>query len=308
MAAAASVLQEVSEAVARVAGQAGPSVVGIGRGWGLGTGVIVGEGLGLTNAHNVGSQEVGVVFADGRAATGHVAGADVDGDLAVLRVDSEGAPPIAWAADTAAPAVGSVIVALSNPGGRGLRTTLGMVSAVGRAFRGPRGRRVTGTVEHTAPLVRGSSGGPIVDLDGHFVGLNTNRLGEGFYAAIPADAELRARVDALSRGESPTRRYLGVGLLPGKAARQLRRSVGLPDRDGLLVREVDPDGPAGRSGIRQGDLLVEAGGRPLTRIDDLHEALDALGDDDSLTLGIVRGAEEVSVSVTFGATREEGSA
>jgi serine protease Do len=157
-------------------------------------------------------------------------------------------------------------------------------------------------------MARGSSGGPVVDLDGRLLGLNTNRLGEGFYAAIPADAELKSRVDALARGESTTRRHLGVGLAPSEAARRLRRSVGLPDRDGLLVRAVDPDSPAGRAGVREGDLIVDAAGRPVTRVDDLFEALDGIGEGDSLPLGIVRGTEELSVSVTFGATREEGSA
>lgn len=303
-----SALKEVQEATTRVAETAGRSVVGIGRGWGLGSGVVVGEGLVLTNAHNVQSDEVSVVFGDGATASGHLAGVDVDGDVAVVRVDTQGTPPLAWSPESVAPVVGGVVFALANPGGRGLRATLGLVSAVGRTFRGPRGRRVTGTVEHTAPLVRGSSGGPIVDLDGNFLGLNTNRLGEGFYAAIPADSDLKARVDALARGESPTRRYLGVGVLPGRAARQLRRSVGLPDRDGLLVREVDPDSPGGRAGLRQGDLIVEAGGRAVARIDDLHEALDAIEDDGSLALTVVRGTEELSASVTFGATREEGSA
>ena len=301
-------LQEVQAAATAVAGQAGGSVVGIGRGWGLGSGVVVGDGLVLTNAHNVQSEEPAVTFSDGRTVGGHLAGVDVDGDVAVIRVDTAGASPINWTPDEVSPAVGTVVFGLANPGGRGLRVTLGLVSAVGRAFRGPRGRRVTGTVEHTAPLVRGSSGGPIVDLDGRLVGLNTNRLGEGFYAAIPADADLKSRVDALSRGEAPRRRHLGIGLVPGRAARHLRQAVGLPDRDGVLVREVDPDGPAGHAGVRQGDLIVEAAGRPVTRIDDLYAALDGLGDDDSLSLGIVRGAEELSLSVTFGATREEGSA
>jgi S1-C subfamily serine protease len=305
--AATGLLQEVEAAATRVAAEAGAAVVGIGRGWGLGSGVVVGEGLVLTNAHNVQGEEVGVTFSDGRTAAGHLAGADMDGDLAVINVDTAGAAPIAWSPDEVAPTPGSVVFGLANPGGRGLRVTLGLVSAVGRAFRGPRGRRVTGTVEHTAPLVRGSSGGPIVDLDGRLLGLNTNRLGEGFYAAIPADADLKTRVDALARGESPRRRYLGIGLVPGRAARHLRRSVGLPDRDGVLVREVDPNGPAGQAGIRQGDLIVEAAGRPVTRLDDLYAALDGLGDDESLALGIVRGTEELSLSVTFGGTREEGS-
>jgi S1-C subfamily serine protease len=302
-----AVLDEVRTAVAAVAERVGPAVVGIGQGWGLGSGVVIGDGLVLTNAHNLRGGEVVVSFGDDRTETGHVAGVDIDGDLAVIAVDTTGVTPLEWA-DGDLPGLGAVVFAAANPGGRGLRVTVGLVAAVGRAFRGPRGRRVTGSLEHTAPLVRGSSGGPIVDGDGRFLGVNTNRLGEGFYAALPADADLRARIDALARGESSSRRHLGVGLVPGRAARHLRRSVGLPDRDGVLVREVEEDSPAARAGIRRGDLLVEAAGRPVTGIDDLYVALDGLDEGQSLTLGVVRGAEDLSVSVTFGATREEGSA
>lgn len=272
---------------------------------GLGSGVVIGDGLVLTNAHNAGRGEVTIGFGGDRTVQGHVAGIDVDGELAVISADTTGITPLEWA-DTPAQ-LGTVVFGVANPGGRGLRVTAGLVSSVGRSFRGPRGRRVTGTIEHTAPLVRGSSGGPIVDAAGRFLGLNTNRLGEGFYAALPADAELRARVDALARGESTSRLHLGIGLLPGRAARQLRRSVGLPDRDGLLVRVVEDNGAADRAGVRPGDLIVEAGGRAVTSLDDLYSALDAVSDGESLSLGVVRGAEELSVSVTFGPTREEGS-
>ena len=310
MAGKPGILQELQETVAGAAGRVGPSVVGIGRGRGPGSGVVVGEGLVLTNAHNVRGEEVPVVFGDDRRATGHLVGIDADGDLAVVRVDTDGVPAILWEPESAAASVGAVVVALAKPGGMGLRVTLGQVSAVSRSFQGPRGRLVRGSVEHTAPMVSGSSGGPIVDSDGRFLGINTHRLGEGFYAAIPANAELKERVDALARGESPTRRTLGVGLLPGRAARHLRQSVGLPDRDGLLVREVQEGSPAARAGVRQGDLIVEANGREVSGrgLHELHEVLDGLGDDESLTLGIVRGVEELSVSVTFGATVEEGSA
>ena len=307
----AGVLQELQETVEAAAERVGGSVVGVGvRRWPGGSGVVIGEGLVLTNAHNVHGEEVSVVFADDRRTTGHVAGIDTDGDLAVIRVDTEGAPAIPWEPDAVLPGLGSVVVAVARPGGMSLRATFGQVSAVSRSFQGPRDRLVRGTVEHTAPMVRGSSGSPIVDADGRLLGINTHRLGEGFYAAIPADADLKARVDALSRGESPTRRTLGVGLLPGRAARHLRRSVGLPERDGLLVREVQEGSPAARAGIRQGDLIVEANGNAVSgrTLNDLYEALDALGEDDSLNLGIVRGVEEVSLSVTFGATVEEGSA
>ena len=290
------VLDELEAATAEVARRVGPAVVGIGQGWGLGSGVVVGQGRVLTNAHNL-QGELAVTFPDGRTVTADNFSADVDGDIAVLSVDTGDVTPLEWAED--GPKIGGVVFGVSNPGGRGLRVTAGQVSAVGQSFRGPRGRRVVGSLEHTAPLPRGSSGGPIVDAAGRFVGLNTNRLGEGFYAALPADAELAARVEHLAAGETPTRRRLGVGLVPGRAARQLRRSVGLADRDGILVRVVEEGGPADTAGIRRGDLIVEAAGQPVARIDDLHGALDSLADTQSLTIGLVRGADELSVTVTF---------
>ncbi|MGI8776422.1 MAG: S1C family serine protease [Acidimicrobiales bacterium] len=293
-----SALDEVQGAVQAVVDEAGPAVVGIGRGWGLGSGVVISEGVVLTNAHNVRGGEVAVSFAGGGPAVeGQVSGVDVDGDLAVLNVDTSGATPLTWA--DAPLQIGAVVFGLANPGGRGLRVTVGLVSALGQAFRGPRGRQVTGSLEHTAPLARGSSGGPVVDAGGRFLGLNTNRLGDGFYAAIPADGDLRGRVDALARGESASPRHLGVGLVPGRAARHLRRSVGLPDRDGVLVQVVQDDSPAARAGLRRGDLITEAGGQPVAGVDDLHGVVDGLDDGATLALGVVRGAEELSVTVTF---------
>jgi serine protease Do len=304
----AGVLEELEAATTAVAERIGPAVVGIGHGWGQGSGVVVADGVVVTNAHNVSDPGVSLVFADGRTVEGQVSGYDIDGDLAVVTADTAGVTPVEWAD---APARGGASVfALANPGGRGLRVTLGTVAAVGRTFRGPRGRRVTGTVEHTAPMAKGSSGGPLVDASGRLVGLNTNRLGEGFYAALPADEDLRRRVDALSRGESPARPHLGVGLVPGRAARHIRRAAGLPDRDGVLIQEVEDGSPAANAGLRRGDLIVTAAGAPVTTVDDLYQAVDGLGAGDALALGVVRGAEELSVSVTFaaGGAREEGSA
>ena len=303
------VLEELEAATTAVADRVGPAVVGIGHGWGLGSGVVVAPGVVLTNAHNVHAGEVAITFADGRTAQGQLSGADVDGDLAAISVDTAGVTPVEWAWADATARIGSAVFAVANPGGRGLRVTLGSVAAVGRTFRGPRGRKVTGSIEHTAPMAKGSSGGPLVDASGRLVGLNTNRLGEGFYAALPADDDLKSRVDALSRGESPVRPHLGVGLVPGRAARHIRRAAGLPDRDGVLVQEIEEGSPADRAGLRRGDLIVEAGGSPVAGIDDLYQAVDGLGDGQSLALQVVRGAEELAVSVTFGnTTREEGSA
>jgi serine protease Do len=176
-----------------------------------------------------------------------------------------------------------------------------MVSGTERSFRGPRGRQIAGSVEHTAPLLPGSSGGPITDEAGRFLGLNTHRLGEGFYLAIPADDALRGRVDALSRGEAPKRARLGIAVAPANVARRLRRAVGLPEVDGLLVRGVEDDSSAAKAGLKQGDLVTSAGGKALQTTDDLFGALDAAGPSGSLELKVLRGAEEKTITVAFGA-------
>jgi len=302
----ASSLSEFSEEVAGVVQTASPSVVGVGR---AGSGVIVADGLVVTNAHNL-REEVVVSFEDGATAVAAVAGVDVDGDLAVLAVDTAGHPVLDWAPAEGSPKLGQVVIGLSRPGGRALRAGVGFISGLGVAFRGPQGSTVTGALEHSAPLPRGSSGGPVVDVSGRLVGVNTHREGEGFYLALPAGADLKARVDALARGESPRRVRLGVALTPPRAARRLRHAVGLPPRDGLLVHAVEADGPAARAGIRPGDLIVSVDGGPVASVEDLAGALSATGDRGSANLVVVRGVDEVSVAVHFdqGGPTEQGTA
>jgi serine protease Do len=284
------------EAIAGVAERVGPSVVGLGRGWGHGSGVVIGEGRVLTNAHNARRDQLTVVFADGRRVAGSLAAADPDLDLAVLEVDTGDAPAVAWEpGDT--PRIGAPVVALANPGGRGLRVTLGFVSSEGRSLRASRGRRIGGAIEHTAPLPRGSSGGPLVDLDGNLLGLNTLRLDGGLILAVPASAAVKERTSGLARGEAPATPRLGVAVAPPRVARRMRRAVGLPERDGLLVRAVEDGSPAARAGIERGDLLVSAGGRELDSVDALYEVLDASGGE--LQVNLVRGTDELSVDVAF---------
>ena len=292
------VLDGIQEEIARVAEQAGVAVVGIGQRWGVGSGVVIGQGTVLTNAHNVRGEQIRVTFADGRTADGRVRGLDVDGDLAVVEVDTADSPAIEWEGD-GGPGIGAPVFALANPGGRGLRVTLGFVTGVDRSFRGPRGRRISGSIEHDAPLLPGSSGGPIVGAEGKLLGVNTNRLGEGFYLAIPADESLRTRVDSLARGESAGRVRLGVGVAPARVARRLRRAVGLPDADGLLVQHVEDDSPASRAGLAQGDLIVHAAGRPVSGADDLYEALDSAAGGE-IELALLRGTDDRTVRVGLG--------
>jgi serine protease Do len=290
-------LDELQAAVTGAAERVGPSVVGLGRGWGRGSGVVVGDGRVLTNAHVLRGDEVAVRRSDGEVAHGRVAGRDADLDVAVVAVDVGDAPAVAWD-----PAIvddvgaGLPVFALADPGGRGLRTTFGLVTATGRSFRGPRGRRVRGSIEHSAPLPRGSSGGPLVDAEGRLLGLNAVRMEGGLLLALPADATLHARIDALARGDAPERPRLGVALASPRAARRLRAAVGLPERDGLLVRAVEPDSPAATAGLQAGDLLVAAGDRPLRGYDELFDALESGGE---LTLTVVRGTDEREVIAHF---------
>jgi serine protease Do len=289
------VLEGIQLAVSAAAEKVGPAVVGLGRGWGRGSGVVIAPGQVLTVAHVLRGEEVAVAFAGGDVREGRVLGADPDLDVAVIGVDTGDAPAIGWEPAADGPAVAEPVFALANPGGRGLRTTFGLVSATGRGFRGPRGRRVAGSIEHTAPLPRGSSGGPLVDRAGNLLGLNAVRRDGGFILALPADAALRRRAEELATGEAAERPRLGVALAPPRVARRMRAAVGLPEREGLLVRDVVGDSPAAAAGLQRGDLLVRAADRPLASMDDLFDALDGAGD--ALTVGLVRGTEERDVAV-----------
>ena len=286
-----NLLQDLSNAIATAATAASPGIVGIGARL-RGSGVVVADGRVLTNAHNLRGNEVTVTFADGRSVRGRVAGTDLDGDLAVIDVDTAGIPSIAWAQAQAV--VGSVVFGLSATHGGPARVTVGTVSAVNRAFRGPGGRRISGSIEHTAPMAAGSSGGPIVDASGELVGLNTHRIGEGFYLARQADADLRERVEALSAGRSVERLRLGVEVAPGHVARRLRRSVGLPERDGLLVRGIEDGSPAAGAGIREGDLIVRIAGADVADADGLLDAM--AGAKGSVEVVVVRGTEELTLT------------
>jgi S1-C subfamily serine protease len=285
-----SVTEELRTAIAAVADGAATAVVAVGRG----AGTVIAPGYVLTNAHNLRGEPVPVRFSDGRVAEGEVTAADADGDLAVVAVDTAELPAVAWS--ERAPSVGTAVLAVAPTRG-GTRITFGLVSADDQAFRGPRGGRIQGAIEHTAPLGRGSSGGPIVGLGGTLLGINTHRRGDGFYLARPVSPALRDHIDGLVRGEAPRVRNLGIAIAPAHVATRLRAAVGLDARDGVLVRSLDPGGPADRAGVRAGDLIVAAAGEAVTTPDDLRDRLDAATD--HLLLSLVRGVEELEVRVGF---------
>jgi serine protease Do len=282
---------ELEATIRRVAGDTMPSIVGIGSRL-RGSGFVLAEGRLVTNAHNLRGEETTVTFADGTRARGTVLGLDLDADLAVVGVDTGGRPALPWALGPVE--VGTAVLAAAA-GPEGPRCTLGFVSGVGRSFRSPSGTLVGPAIEHTAPLAPGASGGPLLDREGRVVGIDTHRLGDGFYLAIAAGAELRGRLERLASGDVPRRLRLGVVVAPPEVARRLRRAVGLAEVEGLLVRGVEPGSLAEAAGLREGDVIVGAAGRPIGSVDDLHAVLTQV--EPPFEVRIVRGAEETTVTV-----------
>jgi serine protease Do len=279
-----------------IAERVGPSVVGLGGRRG-GSGVVVAPGRVLTLAGNVGSADELDVFIDGERVEGRVLGRDDQVDAAVVAVETD-APAITWA-DGADAGIGTPVVALGDPAGRGLRATPGWVASAPRGVRGPRGRLIEGVLEHTAPLPRGSGGGPLVDDQGHVLGLNAVRRPGGLILAWPA-AALRGAAEALAAGTHRPPRRLGVAVAPPAVARRLRAAVGLPPADGLLVQGVRAGSAADAAGLGRGDLIVEAAGRAVATIDDLYTALDAAEPGAPLALAVLRGADRVELTATLG--------
>ena len=288
-------LSELAEHTRAVAAAVDASVVAIGTD-ARGAGFVVAPGRVLTNAHHLRDRTTSVRFSDGRVAQGRVVGGDADGDLVALEVDTADAAALPWS-DTDV-RLGDVVFGASRDP-QSLSITAGQVSAIARSFAGPRGRAIRGGVEHTAPMRRGSSGGPLLDASGAVVGVNTHRLRAGFYLARPTDEQLRGLIGRLADGQSVERVRLGVAIAPIDVTRKLRASVGLEPVDGLLVRDVDSGGLAETAGVRVGDVLVRGGDVALLTPDALLDAID--GASEVQVLQVVRGAEQLQIDVSLSA-------
>ena len=289
--------QGVREAVAAVRSRGLGSVVGIGSRPPFGTGVVVGQSRVVTSAHNVRWDHRLMHFADGSSRRAEATVRDWARDLAVITVDTADVAAATFA--DSAPGLGEPVLAAARPGPRALRLTIGYVSSVG-----PGGGDDEG-FEHSAPLPRGSSGGPAFNASGEVAGLNTRRLGEGFYWALPAGPDLNRRLAELLEGRVAQAGWLGLALLPPEMAGRLREAVGLSARPGALIREVVPGGPAASAGLLRGDLLVGLDGRAIANRQDLRAALGALTPGSSSRVQLVRGTDELEVELTAGAPPED---
>ncbi len=267
---------------------------------GLGSGVIVSpEGYLLTNNHVIeGADEVEVQLADGRQARARVVGADADTDLAVLKIDLDRLPVIAFG-DSVALQVGDVVLAIGNPFNVGQTVTAGIVSALGRNQLGL--STFENFIQTDAAINPGNSGGALVDGSGNLVGINTaifsrsgGNLGIGF--AIPV-ATARQVLESLVRDGQVMRGWIGVE--PRDLTAEIADSFGLPVKQGVLITGVLQDGPASRGGLRPGDVVVRIAGEPVSNTLQLLATVTALKPQAQAVIGVQRGDKALDLTLTI---------
>src|SRR2546425_4633741 len=272
-----SILEALSEQFVRVVERVSPAVVNVRSGRGGGSGVVITpDGYVLTNAHVVAeAQHVGLRQRDGSEIAADVVGTDASTDLAVLRARASSLEA-AELGDSDTLRVGQIVIAIGNPLGLQSTVTHGVVSALGRSLRAQNGRMIENVIQTDAPLNPGNSGGPLVDVHGSVMGVNSAiiAMAQGISFAIPS-ATARFVTAALMREGRVRRAYLGISGAPTPIGRGLAGALGPAVREGMRVVEVMPRGPAERGGLRAGDILVSFDGVQLRTLSDLQRWLDA---------------------------------
>ena len=287
-------LQSLSNDLAAAVERGGRAVFGVNGRARLGsTGVHWRQGLVVTADHTVHvDEEVTITRPDGRALTARVAGRDPTIDIAVLKVDAPGVE-VAEVADSDAVRVGHIVLAL----GAGPRASWGVVSSIGE---GRRTGSAAGELLHLdLTLYPGFSGGPLVDVQGRVIGINTSGTSRHWQLAIPAAAVNRVVDELLRRGRIP-RAYLGVSTQPVRLPEALRQGLNLDQQTAVIVVEVQSGSPAAAGGLTIGDVIVSLGAIRITDPNDLKSALrpDRVGE--SITASVLRGGQPRDVQVTVG--------
>jgi S1-C subfamily serine protease len=294
-----SLLDAISDQFVRVVERVSPAVVNVRSGRGGGSGVVITpDGYVLTNAHVVAeAQRVEVRQRDGVDIAADVVGSDPSTDLAVLRSHGSGLES-AELGDSDSLRVGQLVIAIGNPLGLQSTVTHGVVSALGRSLRAQNGRMIENVIQTDAPLNPGNSGGPLVDVRGNVVGVNSAiiAMAQGISFAIPS-ATARFVAAALMREGRVRRAYLGISGAPTPIGRGLANALGLAMREGIRVVEVVPRSPADRGGLRAGDILVGFEGAPLRTLSELQRILDASRVGQPAVLRVIRRGELVSLTV-----------
>ena len=264
----------------------------------LGSGVIVSaDGYVLTNHHVIdGADDIEVVLADGREYHARIKGVDPESDLAVLKTDGNDLPTITFGT-TDGLQVGDVVLAIGNPFGFGNTVTHGIVSALGRNHLGI--NRFEDFIQTDAAINPGNSGGALVDTAGNLIGVNSTifsqsggSMGIGF--AIPVSLA-RTVLSQIIKDGVVTRGWLGVE--PQALTREAAQALALARTDGVLVRALQPDGPADRAGIRVRDVVVEIAGKPTPDVPQLLARIAELAPGSNAKIKVVRGGKPLDVDV-----------
>ena len=310
-AADAALLDTYSQTVIGVAEQVSPSVVKIdvqgvaappGRrrprspeeASGSGSGFIfTPDGLVLTNSHVVsGAKKIGVSMSDGRRLPAHLVGEDPDTDIAVLQIYDSGLIPVTFG-NSSELRVGQIAIAIGNPYGFDCTVTAGVVSALGRSLRTKTGRLIDDIIQTDAALNPGNSGGPLVDSTGKVIGVNTAMImpaqGICFAIAVNTASFVMGR---LVRDGRIRRSYVGLAGQNVPLHRRVVRYHELAAETGVFVVSVEADSPAARAGIREGDLIVGFGDKPISGIDDLHRLLTEELADVPVDVVVIRGMRQ----------------
>ena len=276
---------EDEETIVRVARDATPTVVSVSRRGGSGSGIIVrSNGIIVTNAHVVGeARVVDVGLADGRRFEGEVVDRDRNIDIAVVRINARNLPT-ARIGDSDRLVAGQTAIAIGNPLGLERTVTSGVVSAINRS---PRGLALDELIQTDAAINPGNSGGPLLDSQARVIGINTAVLqgatGLGF--AVPINLANHVVDQVLTTGR--VRRAL-LGVVYADIEPELAAQFRLPVREGIIVRQVEPNTPAAVAGIRPADIITRINDTPVTRGGDLRKALRSMVPGDRARVTVVR--------------------
>lgn len=268
----------------------------------LGSGVIVQERYVLTNYHVVEAADaIEVALADGRETRAQVVGADPETDLAVLKLPEHiGAVPVATLGSDGSLKVGDVVLAIGNPFGVGQTTTQGIVSALGRSSLGL--NTYENFIQTDAAINPGNSGGALIDQHGNVVGINTaiysqsgGSLGIGF--AVPIDTA-RSVMEEIIRTGYVRRGWLGVE--PQDLTPDLARAFKLGSSRGVIIAGVMRDGPAGRGGLRVGDIVLSIDGNDVRNTSSMLAMIALLPPGQEVALSVLRAGRPMELKVKIG--------
>ncbi|GFO67195.1 peptidase [Geomonas limicola] len=271
----------------------------------LGSGFIISEdGYLITNNHVVsGADEIKVKLSDGREFKGEVKGRDEKLDIALVRIEAKGNLPVAPLGDSDKTEVGEWVMAIGNPFGLGQTVTAGIVSAQGRVIgSGP----YDDYIQTDASINPGNSGGPLFNTKGEVIGINTAILasGQGIGFAIPVNMA-KAILPQLKETGKVVRAWLGVSVQP--VTQELAKSFGLEGERGALVAEVLPNSPAEKSGLKEGDIILEFDGHPIREMAELPRTVAVTPVGKKVSVLVQRDNRQETVSVVVEKLKEGDS-